>query len=129
MPKAILIVLDGVGCGSLPDADRYGDEGSNSIANTAASCESFELPNLQRLGLGNIIPVEGVPAAPEPTAGYGKMNEQSPGKDTTTGHLCPVPPRLILRRSLRPCSPLFGWPTCPLAGQAELWHNRVCRPA
>ena len=86
MARAVVIVLDGVGCGSLPDADRYGDEGSNSLANTAAAFDGFALPNMEKMGLGNIIPIEGVPPADEPTAGYGKMNEQSPGKDTTTGH-------------------------------------------
>jgi len=86
MARAVLIVLDGVGCGPLPDADRYGDEDSNSLAHTAAEVPGFELPNMERMGLGNIIPITGVPASVEPTAGYGKMNEQSPGKDTTTGH-------------------------------------------
>ncbi len=86
MARAILIVLDGVGCGALPDAREYGDEDSNSLAHTAASYEGFKLPNMERMGLGNIVPLDGVPAAPEPTACYGKMAERSPGKDTTTGH-------------------------------------------
>lgn len=86
MARAIVIVLDGVGCGALPDAHEYGDEDSNSLAHTAAAFDGFRLPNMERMGLGNIIPLEGVPPAPEPTAGYGKMAERSPGKDTTTGH-------------------------------------------
>ncbi|RJP70948.1 MAG: phosphopentomutase [Candidatus Abyssobacteria bacterium SURF_17] len=86
MARAILIILDGVGCGALPDADRYGDADSNSLAHTAARCEGFALPNMERMGLGNIIPMESVPPVNEPTAHFGKMAEQSPGKDTTTGH-------------------------------------------
>ena len=86
MARAILIVLDGVGCGALPDADLYGDEGSNSLANTASCIEGFALPNMQKMGLGNIIPIDGVSPTPDPFAGFGKMAEQSPGKDSTTGH-------------------------------------------
>lgn len=86
MARAILIVLDGVGCGALPDAGLYGDEGANSLANTAASFEGFGLPNMERMGLGNIIPIPGVPATGKPEACYGKMAERSPGKDTMTGH-------------------------------------------
>ena len=86
MARAILIVLDGVGCGALPDADFYGDEGSNSLANTASCIEGFALPNMQKMGLGNIIKIDGVPPTPDPCAGFGKMAEQSPGKDSTTGH-------------------------------------------
>lgn len=86
MARAILIVLDGVGCGELPDADLYGDEGSNSLGNTAASLDGLRLPNLQRMGLGNIIAIKGVAPADEPGGCYGKMAERSPGKDSVTGH-------------------------------------------
>ena len=86
MARAILIVLDGVGCGALPDAARYGDAGSNSLANTASRFDGFRLPNMRRIGLGNIIPIEGVPPVADTSACYGKMAERSPGKDTTTGH-------------------------------------------
>jgi phosphopentomutase len=86
MARAVVIVLDGVGCGALPDADQYGDEGSNSLANTATALGGLKLPNMRRMGLGNIIPIEGVLPINEPSAHYGKMLEQSPGKDTTTGH-------------------------------------------
>ncbi len=84
--KAILLVLDGVGIGALPDADRYGDEGSNTLGNTARSVGGLHLPNLQALGLGNIGPVEGVPPVSAPQAYFGKMAERSGGKDSTTGH-------------------------------------------
>jgi len=86
MARVILIVLDGVGCGALPDADLYGDERSNSLANTASCIEGFALPNMQKMGLGNITPIDGVPPVSAPFAGFGKMAEQSPGKDSTTGH-------------------------------------------
>ncbi|MBI4832365.1 MAG: phosphopentomutase [Candidatus Lindowbacteria bacterium] len=71
---------------ALPDADLYGDVGSNSLGNTAASFDGFKLPNMECMGLGNIIPISGVSPAPDPAACYGKMAELSPGKDTTTGH-------------------------------------------
>lgn len=86
MVRAILIVLDGVGCGALPDADIYGDEGSNSLANTASHVQGLKLPNMQMMGLGNIIPIEGVAPCPDPHACFGKLAERSPGKDSTTGH-------------------------------------------
>lgn len=86
MPRAILIVLDGVGCGELPDADMYGDVGSNSLGNTAAALGGLTLPNLRRMGLGNIISIEGVAPVAEPSASFGKMAERSPGKDSATGH-------------------------------------------
>jgi len=84
--RVILIVLDSVGVGALPDAYMYGDEGSNTLGNTARAAGGLDLPNLGALGLGNIIDVEGVPAVERPLAFYGKMSEASPGKDTTTGH-------------------------------------------
>lgn len=84
--RAILIVLDGVGVGELPDAAKYNDEGSNTLANTAKAVGGLKLPNLQKIGLGNIIPVEGVFPVEGPDAAYGKAAEKSAGKDTTTGH-------------------------------------------
>jgi phosphopentomutase len=84
--KAILLVLDGVGIGELPDAADYGDEGSNTLVNMAKAVGGLNLPNLQRMGLGNIEQIEGIPPAEKPIACYGKMREVSAGKDTTTGH-------------------------------------------
>jgi len=85
-PRAIVLVLDSVGCGALPDAADYGDEGSNTLSNTAAAVGGLEMPNLQRMGLGNITDVKGVRPTETPTASWGKNAEQSAGKDTTTGH-------------------------------------------
>jgi phosphopentomutase len=84
--RVIIVVLDGVGAGELPDADRYGDVGSNTLAHTADAVGGLNLPNMARLGLGNIIPIAGVPPTETPLGGYGKMCEASPGKDTITGH-------------------------------------------
>jgi phosphopentomutase len=84
--RAILIVLDSVGVGALPDADQYGDEGSDTLGNIARAIGGLHLPNLQKLGLGNIHSVLGVPAEPEPLAAYGRMAELSAAKDTTIGH-------------------------------------------
>lgn len=84
--KAVFIVLDGVGVGALPDAGAYGDRGANTLAGTARAVNGLDLPNLARLGLGNIIPVQGLPPTGHAEACYGKMAERSAGKDSTTGH-------------------------------------------
>lgn len=84
--RVLLIVLDSAGCGALPDAAAYGDEGSNTLGHTAAAVGGLKLPHLAEMGLGNILPLEGVPPASEPRASWGRMAERSPGKDTTTGH-------------------------------------------
>jgi phosphopentomutase len=84
--RVILIVLDSMGVGELPDAAEYGDEGSNTLANTAKAVGGLSLPHMQELGLGNITAIEGVPPCAEPLGAYGRMAEASAGKDTTTGH-------------------------------------------
>jgi phosphopentomutase len=86
MNNFIVIILDGVGAGELPDAQVYSDEGSNTLANTADAVGGLDLPNLAKLGLGNIIKIKGVEASSKPAAAYGKMKEVSKGKDSTTGH-------------------------------------------
>ena len=84
--RAILITLDGVGIGALPDADAYGDVGSNTLAHVAAACGGLHLPNLQSLGLGNLLGIAGVPPTARSRGGFGRMLERSAGKDSTTGH-------------------------------------------
>lgn len=84
--KIIFIILDGVGVGELPDANLYNDQGSNTLGNLSENIRNLYLPNLQKFGLGNIIPIKFVPPATEPLASYGKMAELSKGKDSTTGH-------------------------------------------
>lgn len=92
MERAIILILDGVGIGALPDAAQYGDEGSNTLANLAAQRGGLDLPVLERLGLGNITHIEGITPVSEPAASFGKMAARSPGKDSTSGHweLCGV---------------------------------------
>ena len=84
--RLIIVVLDGVGAGAMPDAAEYGDSGSNTLANTARVLGGLSLPNLQKMGLGNIMQIEGVPPCGKPSACYGIMKERSKGKDTITGH-------------------------------------------
>jgi phosphopentomutase len=84
--RIFLVVLDGVGAGELPDADQYGDVGSNTLAHTAQAVGGLKLPNMARLGLGHVTAIEGVPPDPAPVGCWGKMREASPGKDTITGH-------------------------------------------
>lgn len=86
MKRLVLLVLDSVGVGELPDAHLYGDEGSNTLGNVAEAVGGLNMPHAQKLGLGNIIPVKGVPPTDQPQAAWGKMAELSKGKDTTTGH-------------------------------------------
>lgn len=81
----VTIILDGVGIGAQPDADAYGDAGSNTLGHVCAVARP-RLPHLEALGLGRIAPLEGVAAADAPTAAFGRMREVSAGKDSTTGH-------------------------------------------
>ena len=83
--RVFLIVLDGVGVGELPDASNYGDQGSNTLGNTARTLGGFNLPNLERAGLGKITDIQGL-SSQVPGGVFGRMAERSPGKDTTTGH-------------------------------------------
>jgi phosphopentomutase len=84
--RVLLIVLDSCGVGGDPNAAEYGDQGADTLAHTAQAAGGLELPNLRALGLGNISAIPGVPAAPSAQAAWGRMQEQSLGKDTTTGH-------------------------------------------
>jgi len=81
-----ILVLDSVGIGALPDANAYGDVGSNTLGNIATACGGVHLPNLGELGLGNIAPIAGVNPVAKPSAAFGRMASLSPGKDTTSGH-------------------------------------------
>ena len=84
--RVFLIVLDGVGMGELPDADRYGDRGANTLLHVAEHVNGLRLPTLQRLGLGNLLPMPGVRPMLVPEAARARMTERSAGKDSTTGH-------------------------------------------
>ena len=84
--RAIIVVLDGLGAGNAPDAADFGDEGANTLANTAQAVGGLAAPNLQTLGLGNVEPIEGVPPAEIPKASHGLMVELSAAKATLAGH-------------------------------------------
>jgi phosphopentomutase len=84
--RAILVVLDGVGVGANPDAHAYGDDGASSLEHCAQAVGGLELPNLGRIGLGNITPILGTPPAENALGSYGRMVEKAAGKDSTTGH-------------------------------------------
>jgi phosphopentomutase len=83
--RVIWIVLDSVGIGELPDAADYGDAGRDTLGHVARF-RPLQLPNLVRLGLANIKPLDHLPSQPRPDGSYGKGATVSPGKDTTTGH-------------------------------------------
>jgi phosphopentomutase len=83
--RVIWIVLDGVGVGEMPDAAVYGDIGSDTLGNVVR-LRGLDIPNLCRLGLGNLKPMTGLPKSAAPEGDYGRCTLASPGKDTTTGH-------------------------------------------
>lgn len=89
--RAIVIVMDSVGIGEMPDAAQFGDEGSDTLGHIAERV-GLALPTLRRLGLANICPLPGMAPTPTPDGAYGRMAEASQGKDTATGHweLCGV---------------------------------------
>jgi phosphopentomutase len=84
--RAVVIVLDGLGAGKAPDAADFGDEGANTLTNTARATGGFRAPNLQALGLGNVEEIEGLPPAKSPAASHGLMVELSAAKATLAGH-------------------------------------------
>ncbi|HEX5132793.1 MAG TPA: phosphopentomutase [Candidatus Krumholzibacteria bacterium] len=84
--RVVVIVLDGVGAGEAPDAAAYGDTGSHTLANTARLVGGLRVPQLARLGLGNIVAIEGVAPVDAPAAHFGRMRPAAAGKDSTTGH-------------------------------------------
>ena len=86
MRRAAIIVLDGVGIGSAPDSDHYGDAGSNTLGNLARAVGGLVLPNLERLGLGHCGQLAGVMPVAAPHAAHGVLQPASAGKDSTTGH-------------------------------------------
>lgn len=86
MRRAVVIVLDGCGVGYLPDADKFGDVGADTLKHVSEAVGGLSLPNLRELGLGNIHDIKGVEPVESPKAAWGKMMEVSAGKDTSTGH-------------------------------------------
>jgi phosphopentomutase len=96
--RAFVVVLDACGAGELPDAAEYGDAGSNTLGHVSEAAGGLDLPALGSLGLGSILPLEGVPPAEAPVL-HGRLHPLGPGKDTITGHwelmgvITPVPLR------------------------------------
>ncbi|MGH2692622.1 MAG: phosphopentomutase [Actinomycetota bacterium] len=84
--KVLLLVCDSFGVGEAPDASSYGDEGANTLGNTAKAVGGIAAPNLAALGLGMLTEIQGVEPAAAPGTAHGRMRERSAGKDTTTGH-------------------------------------------
>lgn len=85
MKRALVMVLDSVGCGKAPDAAAYGDDGADTLGHLFENIPGFELPNLARLGLYHVLGLP-KPADLRPDAAWARLTEQSAGKDTTTGH-------------------------------------------
>ncbi|HET6792075.1 MAG TPA: phosphopentomutase [Actinomycetota bacterium] len=86
VPRVLVVVCDSWGVGDAPDAAAYGDEGSDTLANTAGAVGGIRAPNLASLGLGSLTSIRGVDAAAAPGTAHGRATERSAGKDTTTGH-------------------------------------------
>ncbi|MFN8176677.1 MAG: phosphopentomutase [bacterium] len=116
LTKAAIVVLDGVGCGGAPDAAAFGDEGSDTLGNTARAVGGLALPNFASLGLGNAATVRGVPPSARPRASWGRMRETAAGKDTTSGHWEMA--GVVLRQAM----PTFpdGFPETVMARFAEV---------
>jgi phosphopentomutase len=86
VPRVLVVVCDSWGVGDAPDAAAYGDDGSDTLANTADAVGGIRAPNLASLGLGSLTTIRGVAAAAAPGTAHGRATERSAGKDTTTGH-------------------------------------------
>jgi len=86
VPRVLILVCDSFGVGDAPDAAEYGDEGSDTLGNTARAVGGIAAPNLGALGLGLLTAIEGIEPRAEPGTAHGRLTERSAGKDTTTGH-------------------------------------------
>lgn len=84
--RVFVVVMDSVGCGSMIDADQYGDVNTDTIGHTALAVDGLHLPNLQSIGYGNLHAIKGVEPIQSPKGYYSKSLEISSGKDTLTGH-------------------------------------------
>jgi phosphopentomutase len=84
--RVFLIVMDSVGIGESPDAEKYNDKGADTFGHIAEHCNGLHMPNMAKLGLSNIREIKGIGKAEKPLAYYTKMQEASAGKDTMTGH-------------------------------------------
>ena len=89
MPKynrIFTIVIDSLGTGAMPDSEKFGDVGVDTLGHIAEHMKGFHIPNLQKLGIANLRPLKGVAPVEKPTGRFTKFSEASNGKDTVTGH-------------------------------------------
>jgi phosphopentomutase len=84
--RIFVIVIDSLGVGAMPDAEKFGDVGANTLGHISEAVDTFAIPNLKRLGMANILPLKQVAAEERPLGYHGVLREQSNGKDTMTGH-------------------------------------------
>jgi phosphopentomutase len=120
--RALVIVADACGIGALPDAASYGDEGTNTLAHVAEAVGGLGLPTLAELGLGSILPLQGVEPANDPAI-YGRLHPLGPGKDSTTGH------RELMGIVLEHAAPTYpdGFPPDVLARLVEaMGYELIC---
>ncbi|TDJ72265.1 MAG: phosphopentomutase [Planctomycetota bacterium] len=86
MRRVFILVLDSLGVGALPDADRFGDAGTHTLDHIVSAAGGLDVPRLTAIGLGHVPGVTGVPRVARPEGAFGRMAERSIGKDTSTGH-------------------------------------------
>ena len=84
--RVFLIVMDSLGIGAMPDSDKFGDFGVDTLGHIAEKMDSFTIPNLRRLGMANLKAMDKVDPVESPLAYYAPLREKSNGKDTMTGH-------------------------------------------
>ena len=84
--RVFVIVIDSLGIGVMPDGEKFGDIGVNTLGHIAESVETFRIPTLQKLGMANLTPLKQVPAVENPLGYQAALRERSNGKDTMTGH-------------------------------------------
>jgi phosphopentomutase len=120
--RAVVLVLDACGVGALPDADAYGDAGTNTLAHLAQALGGLHLPAMQALGLGSILALRGVPPASDPAI-HGRLHPLGPGKDSISGHWELM--GVVLERPL-PTYPA-GFPAQVLGTLVEaMGHDVIC---
>ena len=86
MSRVIWMIIDSVGIGALPDSEKFGDVNVNTLGNIVKNYKDIKLPNMLKLGLGNIDGIDSLEGVKSPIGAFGRASEVSKGKDTTTGH-------------------------------------------
>lgn len=86
MSRVIWMIIDSVGIGALPDSEKFGDVNVNTLGNIVKNYKDIKLPNMLKLGLGNIDGIDRLEGIESPIGAFGRASEVSKGKDTTTGH-------------------------------------------